>query len=365
MHTLVFTSALKWIRSPPMTEVIYRRSEPGDKSAILGVLRQNAPGIDEALRSAIFDWQFGDANVLVQGRPAFWVATVNDEVAGVNGMMPVQTWIRGQQVPSIWSCDTLVLEKFRGLGIGKGLLQRVSQEAPVVLGYGISDMSDPILAKVGWDPFDGVMGLYYSINEPGAKGTIKNIASSVLRLTGAPARPKDPVISVSSRPASFDGSHDQLWKSAIAEDVGMVIRDTAYLNWRYRDHPSFRYEVLEAFKNGQLQAVLVLRHDELESVIVDYVGERENVQLMNALLGLAVRKLIDSDSRRIRCETSLPALQRCLRQFGFRPYLGQFRFRSYAHPDHRQAQQPDWFVMTGDSDNDCSQISKTRNTLSK
>jgi hypothetical protein len=209
------------------------------------------------------------------------------------------------------------------------------------------------------------MGLYYSINESGTKGTIKNLASSVLRLTSAPVRPIDPVITVSCRPASFDTSHDQLWKTGIADDVGMVIRDTAYLNWRYRDHPSFRYEVLEAFKSGQLKAVLVLRHDELESVIVDYVGEREKVQVMNALLGLAVRKLIDSDSRRIRCETSLPSLQKCLRQFGFRPYLGQFRFRSYMHPDLREAQQPDWFVMTGDSDNDCSQISKTRNTLSK
>lgn len=348
-----------------MTEVIYRRSEPTDKSAILDVLRQNAPGIDEVLRSAIFEWQFGEANVLVQGRPGFWVATVNGKVAGVNGMMPVQAWVKGQQVPAIWSCDTLVLEQFRGLGIGKGLLQRVSHEAPFVLGYGISDMSDPILAKAGWAPFDGVMGLYYSISEPGTKGAIKNIASSVLRLTSAVARSKDPVISVSCRPASFDASHDHLWKSATAEDVGMVIRDTAYLNWRYRDHPSFRYEVLEAFKNGQLKAVLVLRHDELESVIVDYVGERQNVQLMNALLGFAVRKLIDSDSRRIRCETSLPMLQKCLRQFGFRPYLGQFRFRSHVHPDHRNAQQPDWFVMTGDSDNDCSQISKTRNTLSR
>ena len=209
-----------------MTEVIYRRSEPADKSAILGVLRQNAPGIDESLRSAIFDWQFGEANVLVQGLPAFWVATVNGEVAGVNGMMPVQTWIRGQRVPAIWSCDTLVLEKFRGLGIGKGLLQRVSQEASLVLSYGISDMSDPILAKVGWAPFDGVMGLYYSINESGTKGTIKNLASSVLRLTSAPVRPIDPVITVSCRPASFDTSHDQLWKTGIADDVGMVIRDT-------------------------------------------------------------------------------------------------------------------------------------------
>ena len=260
---------------------------------------------------------------------------------------------------------TLVLEKFRGLGIGKGLLIRVSQEESVVLGYGISDMSDPILARLGWVSFDGVMGLYYSINEMGPKGAIKNLASSVLRMTGTPMRSQDPVITVSSRSASFDSSHDRLWRSGVADHVGMVIRDTAYLNWRYRDHPVFRYEVLEAFKNGELKAILVLRHDECESVIVDYVGEHQNSQVMNALLDLAVSKLINSGSRRIRCETSLPVLQKSLRLFGFRPYSGQFRFRAYLQSDSLSLEQPDWFVMTGDSDNDCSQIGKKQNTQSR
>jgi len=348
-----------------MAEVSYRRSEPADKSAILCLLKQNVPHLDESLRSAVFDWQFGESNALVQGRPAFLIATVDGEIAGVNGMMPVLVWIRGQQSPAIWSCDTLVSEKYRGLGIGKGLLKRVQQEAPVVLGFGVSDMSDPIAAKLGWIPFDGVMSHFYAVSESGAKGKIKNLASNVRRLTSIPFRPKNSDISVTSRPASFDASHDQLWMTGLDDNVGTVVRDTAYLNWRYRDHPVFRYIALEAFKDGALLAILVLRHDEHESVIVDYVGARDDSQVMSMLLDEAVRQLIKLGSIRIRCETSLPVLQKCLRQFGFNPYSGQCRFRSFIHPEGLQHEQTDWFVMTGDSDNDCSQIAKLGNSNSK
>lgn len=348
-----------------MTEVTYRLSEPADKPAILGVLRQNAPGIDEWLRSAVFDWQFGPANTLVQGRPSFWIATVNGEVAGVNGMMPVNAWVCGQRSAALWSCDTLVLEKFRGLGIGKGLLQRVSEHAPLALGYGISDMSDPILAKVGWEAYDGVTGFYYSVSETGAKGAVKNLASSVLRATSLPVRQKAPDIEVKARPACFDDTHDRLWELGVDQLIATVIRDTAYLNWRYRDHPSFSYEVLEAFKNQELVAILVLRHDATESVVVDYIGPRENTQVMNSLLEAALSRLTAVGCRRIRCETSLPALQKSLKQFGFRPHSGQYRFRSYVNSEQLKQGQPDWFVMTGDSDNDCSQIAKVQKASSK
>ena len=346
-------------------EVSYRQTEPADKPAILAILRQNAPGIPESLRSAIFDWQFGADYVLAQGQSTFWVATVNGEVAGVNGMMPVRLWSRDQEVPAIWSCDTVVLEKFRGLGIGKELLQRVSNHAPVVMGYGISDMSDPILAKGGWLPFDGVIGLFCSINEVGVKGHLKNMASTLMRLISIPFRQTALDIAVSIRSASFDSSHDVLWTHTLGEGMGVVIRDTAYLNWRYRDHPSLRYEVVEAATEDTIRAILVIRHEPLESVIVDYVGEPTNYRIMTPLVVHAVRKLVEQGTRRIRCETSLPTLQKCLRQMGFRVYSGQFRFRSHVQQKLQPTEQLNWFVMAGDSDNDCSKIGKARNTISR
>lgn len=341
-----------------MTTVNYRYAVQSDKQAILDLLKINTPAIPDGLRADLFDWQFVTANPLAKERAHFLVAEVDCVVAGVNGMMPVDVRVSGQSSRLIWSCDTLVSDQFRGMGIGKELLSRVSHEEPLVLGYGISDMSDPILAKLGWHHFSEVSTLFFYANETGIRGKAKNVMS-MLRSAPSSLKFSAPDVSVSDFAERFGEAHDALWHRVEADYPYAVVRDSGYLNWRYRDHPYLVYDVLEAQRNKNLAALLIIRHDPYESVIADFVGPANDHELMRQLVREAKDRLMARGVARIRCETSLSCLKQSLREAGFIDYPGPSRFRFFVG-DTISIPNSDmnWFVMTGDSDNESSQVGK-------
>lgn len=341
-----------------MQSVKYRYAEREDKEAILAVLQANAPAIPCEIRSQLFDWQFGGANPIAHEHPSFWLCEVDGVVAGVNGLMPIDLRFEGQVLRAIWSCDTLVSDQYRGLGIGKGLLTQVSKVLPVVLGFGISDLSDPILAKLGWHPYTGVTTHFYYGQEPGLRGGVKNLISAMKSLKGKFFR-LPPDIKIVMMTDRFGAAHDSLWRRVASDYDYAVVRNANYLNWRYRDHPVLKYEVHEAWMMDELLGSLVVRYDPHESVIADYLGGAQRDDVMLALVRDAVASLAKRGVARIRCETSSQALKRVLRHAGFIDYPRTSIFRFVVSESlSEKVSDMNWFVMTGDSDNESSQVAK-------
>jgi GNAT superfamily N-acetyltransferase len=338
-----------------MPTIEYRRSRPEDRDAILEVLAEGSTARQIEARAALFDWQFGGRNPHDDGRPPFWVVTVDGAIGGVNGLMPVKIRYRGEPLLAVWSCETAVLTRHRGQGLGKGLLQRISAEAEVVLGYGISDMSEPILAKLGWEQGHDVRGLFFYVAEEGAKGLIKNARSSLVRL--ALGRTKADGIEVTTREDGvFDAEVDALWKASAPGYACIVERDAAYLAWRYGRHPRLRYVAYHARQRGRLAGVLVARPDATESVIADYCGPAGQPEIKAALVEAALADLSRRGTKRIRCETSEDDFVRVLARAGFRETRANFRFRVWSNRAGDRDRARGWLVMAGDSDNDLAAI---------
>ncbi|MFZ0637823.1 MAG: GNAT family N-acetyltransferase [Candidatus Acidiferrales bacterium] len=66
-----------------------------------------------------------------------------------------------------------------------------------------------------------------------------------------------------------------------------VYRSAAYLNWRYREHPSRKFELLTARHHGKLKGFLVLEQVGADVTIVDLFGVDER-ELWQSLLARAV-----------------------------------------------------------------------------
>ncbi|MES2090619.1 MAG: hypothetical protein V4532_11665, partial [Pseudomonadota bacterium] len=340
-----------------MANIEFRKSTPADRGRILEILRVNAPHVPQELRVKLFDWQFGHANPHSDGRATFWLAVVDGEVSGVNGLVPVKLRYKGQNLLGAWSCDTLVPETHRGMGLGKGLLAKMSQEAAVVMAYGISDMSDTILVKLGWEINPDCRGLFYYVAEKGLKGLIKNTRSALPRWVNRP--PQQPGLEIKTNESQrFGDEIDALWCASEAGYHSTVVRDAAYLNWRYRDHPCLHYVAYEARRAGVLVAVMIARHDAVESVIVDYCGPTEHEAEKGALLEAAVTDLSGRGTQRIRCETTDAVLLKLLGRSGFRQTNADFRFRAWSNQLGDSNLGVNWFLTAGDSDNDSSMVAK-------
>ena len=321
---------------------------PEDRTTVIDLLAQGRPAHYQRMKEAVFDWQFR-GNPHDDGSAPLVVGTVGDEIVAVNGFMPVQLRYQGKTVQASWSCDTFVSSRLRGWGFGKQLIRRVSERAPVMLGYGISDMSDPILEKNGWALHPALRVLFFHVSEPGFKGTLKDLCTQVaMRVRGVQA----PRLEVTRHAGEFGPEVDELWQRSAPGYLRAVQRDAAYLNWKYHRHPVARYEWYAARESGRLRGLIVARHSRTASVLVDYCGPADDIDLMSGLVGEATAALAERGTMRVQCESTHRPLLAALERSGFigSHYRPRFRVRSNVRGDEHPAES--WLLMGGDSDGD-------------
>lgn len=338
-------------RSAP-TALSFRNFQPSDSSEVVKLLSIGRPSSYLDLKSAIFDWQFLQ-NPHSDGRSPFLVGTVGDgRIVALNGFMPARIRFHNQPMLASWSCDTYVSPDHRGQGFGKQLVKLVSDAAPIMLGYGISDMSDPIFHKYDWVLNPNIVLLFCHVAEPGIAGRIKNFGSELTRSRRTIGRSR-----VCSRDLAcedheqFLAEVDELWNDSRSGYVSTVERDAAYLNWKYYQHPLNHYISYSVRSQSGLQGLMIARHDPEESVIADYCGPADDASLMRELASAAVEDLAQRKTIRIRCETTHPPMVEALKGAGFLAsrHVSRFRVRSNTSESDILA---GWFLMTGDSDND-------------
>lgn len=77
---------------------------------------------------------------------------------------------------------------------------------------------------------------------------------------------------------TFSGEFDRFWQKVKADHTNILVRDRAYLEWRFTRHPTRRYDVFAARSKGELRGYLVARIAEIESipcaVLVDILVEK-------------------------------------------------------------------------------------------
>lgn len=336
------------------TRLSFRSFRSTDRSEVIKLLSAGRPPDYLSFKSAIFDWQFHQ-NPHSDGRSPFLVGVIDDgtddgPLVALNGFMP--TRIRFQHHPMLasWSCDMYVSTNHRGQGFGKELTQRVSNAAPVMLAYGISDMSDPIFHKYDWLLHPHVALLFYHVAEGGLTGRLKNLGSRLTRRGHGHPGPSSREISCADN-EPFSAEVNELWHERRSGYASAVERDAAYLNWKYYLHPLHRYITYSARSHGRLQGLLIARHSPEESVIADYCGPAEDAVLMSDLANAAVRDLAHRKTLRIRCETTHPPMIDALHRAGFLASRHASRFRVRSNIPALDALRG-WFLMTGDSDND-------------
>jgi hypothetical protein len=343
-------------RPPPISsparalsaELQFRDYEPSDRATLIDLLAGGRAPSYRRRKEAIFDWQFA-ANPHNNGRPPFIVGTLEGEIVAINGFMPARLRYEDERIQACWSCDTYVAAKLRGCGIGKRLIERVSGHAPVMLGYGISDMSDPIFNQQGWSLHPTAWSLFFHAREPGFEGALKNICSRAARRIRRLHRPRTR-LDVTRHEEDFGADVDALWERMEPSYFSAVQRDARYLNWKYRRHPFQRYAWYAAREKGRLQGLLVARYGVRTSVLVDYCGPANDVELMSGLVAEATADLAERGTTRVLCEGTHPPLRAALERAG---YVGsrsrpRFRVRTNLAGDVRSLEG--WFLMPGDSD---------------
>jgi GNAT superfamily N-acetyltransferase len=312
---------------------------------VIELLAQGRPADFAQCKSPIFEWQFRlDAN---SHNDDFVVARLDGRIVATLGTMPVEINYQGAPRRAFWIVDIFVSPDHRGQGIGRALIDHVGRRAQAQLVFGMSDASQAMFAGRGW-PTDPHMRVFFlHLSEPGVLGLIKN-ARSRLASTRSPDSAGAPRMASCERVGAAE--LDELWGRVSSQFVSGVARTGAYLQWRYADAPNACYRWMAHERDGVLAAVAIFRHDPTESVLADWCGPLDDPELLCNVMAAVVDELAARKTARIRCEANHPAIQRALASVGFVATRFESRFRLNIPGGESDA--TDWFLMTGDSDND-------------
>ena len=198
------------------------------------------------------------------------VLTSGGRIVGFLGQIPVRIWCRGRELLAVQGADVGILEEHRRLDAFLGMVGvslRELRAAGVALTYGIANADAAAVTRLLGQRLVAPVPL---VVRPIARGSLPGRGWGARVAAGFLAAWADRcdgraegrscagwrVGSVSR----FDERFDRFWGRIRDDYPILVVRDAAYLNWRYVDGPGASYERLciENVASGELEGFAVL-----------------------------------------------------------------------------------------------------------
>lgn len=282
-----------------MDDYLLRTCEPADEPVLLELF---SLVFGQVRSPAEWRWKFGsnpgscadpnrsDSVVAVDGRGS---------VVAHAGAVVLPGWFRDQAIPMVQVCDVMVHPDHRG-GIGRNnlftlmlrdLLERLASRLPAGFRYGFPGRG-PYLV--------------------GERARVYEQLGIAVECEIPPARPR--YSPWRALPLAWDDPRlDHLWERMRGQYGLSLIRNGAYLRWRYADNPSHTYRLIGVFLFGWLIGWVVSRQDAERLLLVDVLLPR--LATRGALQRVATLLLVESphDAARVWLPDSWrPALKsRC------------------------------------------------------
>ena len=259
-----------------------------DAAACLDLLRRVSPETDAG--EAYLDW------LLERGPAGPAIGVVAKDAAsgrliGQAAMAPIGVRLSSNPATAGLALNPLIDADFQGRGVALDLLRRldaIAAEENVAFSYAFpDDASLPVLVNQGGFKEIAALSLLIRPLRPerlAAKTTgsrvlarTTSIARSVWRMPAPSVRQKDVPGLTIDQVTDFDEPFAVFWNRVQGCAPLIVVRDSAYLNWRYLEAPGREYVAFAARSEGKVRATMVLRSGLLgrlsTGLIVDLIVE--------------------------------------------------------------------------------------------
>jgi GNAT superfamily N-acetyltransferase len=247
------------------------RYSPEDAQDSLQLLRKASAEI-EAASPAYQEWQYQRNPV----GPAIATLAREGETGRLIGQVvtiPIRVRLSGKVRVASLSLEPVIDPAYQGRGVLAGLLKDVcalSAEAGIAFTYGFPNQASysTFVNKAGFRNIGSVPLLVRPLDPErlAAKTTHSRVlakTASVARRvwrTPAPAPRQEAVPGLEiGEVNSFDSSFVLFWDRVQHRFPVMVVRDPAYLNWRFTGVPTRRYTTFVARSEDEIRGFIVLR----------------------------------------------------------------------------------------------------------
>ena len=351
----------------------YRRYRDGDRRGVLPSYAKCFGPTTASLLDAVFEWKYLDRPD--QG-PLVDILESSGEIVGWNGALPVRFKIEGETTPGVWSTDTHVAPDHRT--VTGWFLHQVDENTPgIKLGmpneamYSIASAMESVIDLDQLQHLKTCLNLGGVLRARGANALLCWVSGllywPVPRAFDFGARLRaDRSVTVSQIP-HFDGRFDELWRTASRDYRGIMVRDQAFLSWRFDRCPNRGYTRYVADRDGDVVGYLVTRESRwkggIRGRIVDYLVSREDTRAFDALVSAALRDFGARGAVSVACSVASTRTEhiRQLRRHGFLSSEPGARIVTSRGPhDAKLAAIRNWLFTYADGDIDyCEEESET------
>ena len=304
--------------------------------------------------------------------PPFWILRDGDRMLGGIGALPVRMVVFGTEIAGEFACEMFIERGQQRSGLGTMLMDAYIADSPLPLMMNTSKSLHRFLVKRGF--YDLTAGIHFWVRplRPGAMLATRwsGIRAGAALLSGpllraavevraATLRPRsDPSVSV-EEVAGFGPWAEEVWAAASANYPVIVVRDLAYLRWKYERHAVCKYRILRAVDSERTRGYLTcsLRPEKRGPLMVvqELFTRRGDAGARLALLEHTIAEARRVNATAVKVMTSTPSYCADLRRLGF------FETRSspgLLYPEQPGFDRPElrditnWFLSGGDSDLD-------------
>ena len=286
-------------------------------------------------------WKWRHLNNPV-GKAVMWVAEADGEIVSNLAAVPLKTKQFSETVIIARGGDGKTRPEFRGQGIFTNLMRNIIHEGTEKSWSFFLSMPSkqlhPILLKLGWLDMRKLPKLIKILNTQKVsevirdeKGRGKGILTRFIGTFSQLRSPRNNTIYLKDRiyikqEKYFNKAYDIFWEK-ISQELGVaVVRDSEYLNWRYRDNPIYqspknKYTVFSIKNDERIMGFTVLGcyHEKFHvGRILEFMFLREQPLAAEILLTTANRYFIEQGADIIMT----------LKQ---NPYLSKKVFRKYGY----------------------------------
>ncbi|KGP74532.1 GNAT family N-acetyltransferase [Pontibacillus yanchengensis] len=299
-----------------------------------------------------------------------WILLYEEDgvVLGHISLWVSYAWVHGEKQPIGLRIDTMVDPDARGKGIYQKLNETLIKEAKkrgIVYLYGFP-------APKAKDLFLRYTNASHLLDVPRYIFVQKPIALLSSKLAPMKAfRPLDQVALQFQQKkfrqknqesftikeiSTFDQTFDQLAERTKHHATVHLVRDAAYLNWRYIKHPNHNYKMLALYERGELRGYIVFRVEPKEDrvfrngYIVDWLAEDDDtywqVLLQQAMVRMKEADVVQTWAMPKAGSTKLLADNKFMHKDSPMPLVGK-----ELTVQHIELNNPDaWYITPGDID---------------
>jgi predicted N-acetyltransferase YhbS len=260
--------------------------EPGDKAGILALIRAEYGDVDLA-EEAYFDWLRsasppGVRQWIVKEKATGRVITAGTSVAAR------ASW-RGKELHALLGFNIVVAPEYRRQGIHTALTRQSGEDVRQA-GYRFTTIfpNAKSMGQLARSPNYHLVSQVPLVIRPLDVRTLMamtgrnsllawgaelswQVAGRTLWRERGPGR-DGPTVRI-SEDVVLDEAYDQFWKLVRSKYDLMLVRDRAFLQWRFKDIPTRHYQILSARQDGQLLGYIVLRQAPVRGIMTAMIAD--------------------------------------------------------------------------------------------